>query len=244
MAKGKLLRVGYSQDFFYKIKNLDLDYHCKEGVILKDDLIKNTAVSKKGVKFRFFDPFFYDYMSDIKRGPQIPLPKDLGFIIASTGIGKNSVVVDSGSGSGYLTCSYANIVKKVYSFDVKKENLEIAKKNSEMIGLENIEFKELNIYDNELPIAKETVDLVSLDVPEPKNALKNIFSCLKHGGFLSIYVPCITQVSDFVDSLDENYVLISVNEILNRNWLVQGKKVRPDTRQIGHSGFIVIVRKL
>lgn len=245
-GKGKLQRVGYGLGHYYKIRNVLQDYHCKEGVICKDDLMKNESVSKQGVEFRFFDPCFYDAINDINRGPQIPLPKDLGFIVGFTGIGKNSVVVDSGSGSGYLTCSYANIVKKVYSFDIKLEHLKIAQENAQKLELDNIEFSELNIYDCKVPVKDESVDLVSLDVPEPKRTLDNVKACLKHGGFLSIYVPCITQVQEFVEAvdLDNDFILLTVDEIVDRNWIVSGKKVRPDNRQVGHSGFIAIARKL
>ena len=53
----------------------------------------------------------------LKRGPQVVLPKDIGMIIAYTGVGKESVCVDAGTGSGWLAISLARIAKEVTTYD-------------------------------------------------------------------------------------------------------------------------------
>ena len=47
----------------------------------------------------FIYPRIYRKM---KRGPQVILPKDIGIIIVYSGIDKNSVCVDAGTGSGWM----------------------------------------------------------------------------------------------------------------------------------------------
>ncbi|MBN2881563.1 methyltransferase domain-containing protein [Candidatus Woesearchaeota archaeon] len=243
--KGLIKRIAYSGAKFFRIRTIENDYHSQDGKILKEDLVKDIATTNTGVEFRLFEPNFYDHIHDLNRGPQIPFEKDFGIILAKTGINKDSIVLDSGSGSGYLTCMFASFVKKVYSFDVKEEHLKIATSNAEKLGLKNITFKLLNIYSDVLPI-KTQVDLVSLDVPEPWQALENCSKVLKRGGFISVYVPCITQISEFAENVAkrDDFVLIETLEMLERQWIVSGRKVRPENQQIGHTGFICFVRKI
>lgn len=40
-------------------------------------------------------------MRKLKRGPSIMLPKDIGLIVGYTCLGKDSVVVDAGAGTGF-----------------------------------------------------------------------------------------------------------------------------------------------
>ena len=48
--------------------------------------------------------------SGLKRGPQAMLPKDIGLVIAYSGIGKESIVVDAGAGSAYLALALATTI--------------------------------------------------------------------------------------------------------------------------------------
>lgn len=247
MAKERttIKRVGFHEGHFFNIRTLSEDFHCQFGKIPKSELTKAIATTNTGVQMKLFDPNFLDSISDIKRGPQIPLSKDFGIIVAKTGIGKDSIIVDSGSGSGYLSCMYANIAKKVYSFDINEDHLAIAKNNAEFIGLKNVHFKKLNIYE-EKPEVSEKVDLVSLDLPEPWKALDNVSELLKSGGFLTGYLPCITQVMEFVESVNarDDFVCLDVLEVTQRLWIVDKKRVRPENQQLSHSGFIVFVRRV
>jgi len=51
----------------------------------------------------------------MKRAPQVILPKDIGIIIAYSGVNRESVCVDAGTGSGWLAVGLARIAKKVIS---------------------------------------------------------------------------------------------------------------------------------
>lgn len=249
MAKERITikRVGFYNGHFFNIRSLDEDYHCQFGTIPKNELKNSVGKTNKNVEIKLFEPNFSDHISDIKRGPQIPLTKDFGIIVAKTGIGKESIIVDTGSGSGYFSSMYANIAKKVYSFDLNEEHLSIAEKNAAYVGLKNVQFKRLNIYEEEPDIAeKGNVDLVSLDLPEPWRALNNAVPLLKSGGFITAYLPCITQVSEFVEEVNrrEDLVCLDNLEVTQRIWIVDKKRVRPENQQLSHSGFITFVRKV
>ncbi|MEM4756197.1 MAG: tRNA methyltransferase, partial [Candidatus Woesearchaeota archaeon] len=87
----------------YVVADCSHDYHCSDGFILARDLQKppgSIVFTNTGVSFVLLEPTFLDLYSKIKRKAQtIPL-KDLGMILAYTGVGKESTVVEAGTGSG------------------------------------------------------------------------------------------------------------------------------------------------
>ena len=99
---------------FY-VKDIDEDFHTTFGIISKDDMKKIGVIkSSKGKRFVSVDPNFSDLWEKLTRGPQLMIHKDIGMIMAKCGIGKDSVVVDAGGGTGSLCLTLANVCKKVH----------------------------------------------------------------------------------------------------------------------------------
>src|SRR3989344_3513967 len=88
------------------LKNLKEDFHTQYGYIKAAELKKakpgSTLTTNTGAKLHLIIPSFHDLYQKIGRGPQIIAPKDIGTIIAEAGIGRNTVVLDAGGGSGAL----------------------------------------------------------------------------------------------------------------------------------------------
>ena len=152
-------------------------------------------------------------------------------------------MVDAGSGSGALCCFLANIVKEVTTYEIRGDFIEIVKKNIEFLGLKNIEIKNKSIYEG---IDEKNIDLIVLDLPEPWKAIDAAKNGLKIGGFLVSYSPSIPQNMDFINKInkDEDFVHIKTSEVIERTWEIDGRKVRPRSQQIGHSGFISFARRI
>jgi len=231
---------------FYS-KNLDEDLHTQYGFIKSEDLKKakngDLLRSNTEKEFRVFGPSFIDLYRRIKRDAQIIPLKDIGFIIAETGINKESKVLDAGSGSGALACFLASIAKEIITYEIREDFIEIVRKNIDFLNLKNINIKKIDIFQN---IDDEDVDVVVLDVPEPWKALESCSKALKPGGFLASYSPSIPQVADFVNALkqNENFVYMKTAEITEREWEVEERKVRPKSKGLGHSGFMSFARKV
>lgn len=233
------------QDKFL-IKDESKDFHTKYGFFKKEDLKKKTGskiISNTKKEFTVFDPYFIDLYRKIKRDAQIIPLKDIGLIVAETGINNSSKVVDAGAGSGALCCFLANIVKEVTTYEIREDFIEIVKKNIDFLKLKNIKIKHKSIYES---IDEKNIDLVTLDLPEPWEAIESAKKALKTGGFLVSYSPSIPQSTDFINKInkDENFVHIKTSEILEREWEIDGRKVRPRSQQIGHSGFISFARRI
>src|SRR5271166_665319 len=135
----------------------------------------------------------------LRRGPQVILPKDIGIILAYSGVNKESVCVDAGTGSGWLALSLAMVSKHVYSYEVREDFIAIAEKNRQILNLSNITFKNKDVFKK---IDEKDVDLVTLDMPNSEKALKNAYKALKQGGIVVGYLPHMEQVKKFVDKLN------------------------------------------
>jgi tRNA (adenine57-N1/adenine58-N1)-methyltransferase len=235
------MKVAYTDKRKLYIKDETKDYHSKYGVLKSSQLKKKSAKTNKGVEVSIFDASFTDKFEKMNRGAQIITLKDAGAIIAGTGIGKDSIVIDAGSGSGALACALANIAKKVYTYDNWDEAIDIVKKNIIFFGLTNIEIQKLDVYEKGFP--KKNADLITLDLKEPWLCIEHAYKSLKTGGFLVSYSPNIGQAQELVNR-NNKFLLIKVIEIIERPWVIREQVARPDFTPLGHTGFLTFMRKV
>ncbi|HOI19264.1 MAG TPA: methyltransferase domain-containing protein [Candidatus Woesearchaeota archaeon] len=244
----KLLKSEKGKSFL--LKDFTKDFSTHLGMIRKEDLLKaksgDIIKTNKGEKFLVETPNFYDLFKKIKRKAQIITLKDIGAIIANTLVGPQSFCVDAGSGTGALCCILSRYVKKVVSFDIRKDHQDIAIANANYLGIENIQFRLGNIFEHE-NINEKDVDLLTLDVTTPWEAIKTADKILKVGGFVASYSPSITQNERFVDQINQSKTIEyqKTIEIIEREWEVEGQRVlRPVMRGILHTGFISFAKKI
>lgn len=220
------------------------DYHCQFGILKANDMKKKSGIIKTntGKEFYMFEPTFADLYARKRRSAQIVLKKDIGLIIAETGINKESIVVDAGGGSGALACSLANIAKEVITYEIREEFVKTINENISLLGLTNITVKNKSVS----LISEKNVDLITLDLLEPVKVLTKCSKALKAGGFLIAYMPSVTQVVSFVKAVVKNKSLIYLKtvELIEREWKIEGKIARPEFRMLGHTGFLVFVRRV
>ena len=231
----------------YLITDTSKDVATLYGTISKEDLKKpsGSVVKTKDTnkEFVLLDAAFIDIYKRFRKLPQtIPL-KDIGLIIGETGINKDSIVVDGGVGSGALAAALANVVKQVISYDVREDCIKTAQQNIAAVGLKNITIKQKSLYDG---IEEENADLITLDLPEPWKVIPHAAKALKIGGFIVSYSPSVPQVQDFVTALHKNeqFLYMKTVELIERLWEVEGRRVRPKSTGIGHSGFLTFGRKV
>lgn len=222
----------------------DQDVHTQFGVIKKAAITKaklgSTVTSNTGKAFVVSELTFLDAFRKIKRGPQIIPLKDVGAIIAETGMNKDSKILDAGSGSGALACFLGHLVKSVISYEIRDDFAEIAEGNVKKLGLKNVTIKKKDVYKG---ITGKNLDVIILDLAEPWNAIPHAHTALKPGGFLVNYSPTTPQVADFVNNL-EGFAHLKTIELIEREWEVSGRKVRPKSQGIGHSGFLTFCRRI
>lgn len=184
-----------------------------------------------------------NFLDKAKRGPQIIMPKDAALILAYTGIGPGSKVVDAGAGSGFLAIFLANYVRpgKVVTYENKKRFVKIVKKNIKSSGLSK--FIRLREEDVTKGIKEKNVDLVTLDLKDVKKVIGHSYRALKVGGWLVVYSPHIEQVVTVMKEIKKkNFCETKVVENVVREWKVE-KTTRPKTMGIMHTGFLTFAKK-
>jgi len=191
---------------------------------------------KNKIDFRF-PPL----LQKLKRGPQVILPKDLGAIVAFSGICKESIVVDAGAGSGFSTVFLASIAKKVYSFENREEFFKFASKNIKRSGLNNISLNFESVFEGISKI-EEKIDVINLDLPNPEKIFDSKFNLSDEGCIVS-YLPHTEQVSQFVKSAIEHGFETFTIEVLVREIISREKGTRPQNTGLTHTAYLTFARK-
>ena len=190
-------------------------------------------------------PRLNDYIFKSKRATQILYPKDMAIIASWTDLSHGKKVIEAGTGSGSLSCFIANLIRPdghLYSYDVREESHEIAKKNIEKAGLS--EFVTLQIKDAKLGLEEKDMDVAILDLGDPWTLIKTMKGCLRPGGTLASVSPTINQVEKVVIELqNEGFLEIETLEILMREMEVREGKTRPAMRMVGHTTYLTFARK-
>jgi len=224
--------------------------HTHRGMIAHDDLIGTpwgTQLSTHlGYPLLLFRPSADDLVRDLKRITQIVYPKDAGYILMKMSIGPGCRVVEAGTGSGGLTLVFARQVGstgRVYSYEVRPDMQELARRNLEQLGLsESVEFKLRDVAEG---FDERDADALFLDVPNPWDYLVQAHEALVGGGCFGCILPTTNQVSRLIGALEEtNFGLIEVEELLLRPYKAVPARLRPMDRMVAHTGYLIFARAL
>jgi tRNA (adenine57-N1/adenine58-N1)-methyltransferase len=225
------------------------DLHTDAGYIKKEEIEKSipgdVLKTHLGKKYTVLDANINDYIELMERHCSIILPKDMGVVAAYTGIGCGARVLDAGTGAGASAIFLANLVGLegiVYSYEIREDFAEIAKRNIEGFGLKNVD---VHCQDLSLDLIEQDLDLVFLDLPKPWTVAEKVFNAIKPGGFLATYTPFVDQVMTLNHVLKKvGFSNIEAMECLLRGIEVKSKGTRPKTRMTGHTGYLTFARKL
>ena len=187
-----------------------------------------------------------DIFKGLKRGPQVITWKDASLIAGFTGVGPGYKIVDSGTGSGFLAIFLGNLVRPngfVVSYEKRKDFARIARKNVRKVELEDVvHIKDADIFEG---IDEREVDLVTLDMPEPWNVVRNAVTALKYEGFIVSYLPTVEQVKKFVSECNIYDMKHEMTiECMMRELLIRNESTRPQNKGITHTAYLTFVRKV
>lgn len=224
-------------------------FHTHKGYIQLGDLIGKEygtrIASSMDIEFVALKPNLCDYIFKTNRRTQISYPKDISLIIMYSGIGPGSRVVEAGTGTGALTSAIAHYIQptgRVYSYELRQEFQNNAKRNLERVGLlDYVELKEGDITER---IEEKDLDAVFLDMATPWLVVPHVYTALKGSGMLVSFSPTIDQVVKVVEVLTEyGFVGVETSETLIRFMQVERGKTRPQTVMTGHTGYLTFARK-
>jgi len=238
-----------SKYFIFELKS-GQEFHTHRGIVKHDDLIGCDYGSKieshKGSSFYLLQPGIAELNSTTKRNTQIMYPKDIGYIIMRLNILPGSQVIEAGTGSGGFTQVLASVVGStghVFSYEIREEMHNLAKKNISRLGLtDRVSFIGRNVREG---FDERNVDAIFLDLPNPYDYISQVQEGLKSGGFFGSLLPTTNQVIKLLVALERyNFVFIDVCEISLRFFQAIANKFRPVDRMVAHTGYLIFARSV
>ncbi len=189
------------------------------------------------VPFRVLRPRPTDFFVHAKRSGAPMLPKDIGIVIAYTGMNHEDRVLDAGTGSGVAAIYFGNIAREVKTYEVRPEFAKLAAKNVENARLKNVEVVAADMLE-----ATGEFDVVHLDLTITPAHVEHAFSLLRPGGYLACYTPFLEHTFVALDAATPLFRDVHCYECMERELTRSARGTRPSTR-VAHSGYVTIARK-
>ncbi|BFH73418.1 tRNA (adenine-N1)-methyltransferase [Sulfurisphaera javensis] len=198
-----------------------------------------------GNKAYVLKPSLIDIYNGLKRPSQVLYPKDVAYMIYSSGIQPGDIVLEAGTGSGFLTISLAYYLGekgRVITYDIRQDMQEIAKKNIELLNLtDRVTFKLKDVREG---FEESNVDAIFLDMPDPWNVAKHAYDALKPSGSIVIFVPTTNQIEKVGIALkNSGFIDIHAEELILREYQIKENATRPKNIGVMHTGYIIRGRK-
>lgn len=242
--------VGLRHKSFIFTLEAGKEQHTHRGMLRHDDLIGkpwgSQVFSHNGSPFFLLQPSLPDVLKNTKRATQIMYPKEIGFILVQMGLTPGKRVIEAGTGSGSFTTALAYFLGntgQIYSYEVKAETQEVAKKSIARLGLsERVQFK---VKDISLGFDETDVDAVFLDVANAYDYLHIVKRALKSGGYFGCILPTSNQVIKLLTALRRNdFAFIDVCDVSLKYYKAEPLRFRPTDRMIAHTGYLIFARSV
>ena len=202
-----------------------------------------------GLKFTAFKPLLGDFVLSMPRGATIVYPKDAAMIVGVADVFPGAKVIEAGVGSGALSISLLRAIGshgELSSFERREDFADIARENvSTYFGELPSQWK-LTVGSVQESATDKKYDRVILDMLAPWECVAFASEVLRPGGVFLAYVATTTQLSATAEALKEDgrFTEPLSSETIVRDWHHEGLAVRPMQRMIGHTGFLIVSRRM
>jgi len=217
------------------------DIHTDRGVIRAEDILNSVNGKVKthlGYEFSIREARSEDYFHHFVRTRTPLMPKDIGAIIAYTGLNPSDVVLDAGTGTGILAAFLSTVASKVITCEINPHAARVAMRNFRSFGIRNVE---VLLGDVRKMHFREKFDVITLDLPEVHEVIPHVSSYLEDGGYLVVYSPYIDRAAEAMKAL-RDFTHVRGIELMEREINISKRGIRPHTR-VAHTGYLVIARK-
>ncbi len=197
----------------------------------------DTVLTHSGTSFVIRLPRPTDFFIHGKRSGAPMLPRDIGLVIALTGMNRNDRVLDAGTGSGIAAIYFGGIAREVKTYEAKPDFARIAEKNIQDAHLGNVE-----VITGDVLTAEGPFDIIHFDLLVRPDHVARAHELLVPGGYLACYTPFIEQMMVVMDAAQGLFSEVTTHELIGREMTRTDRGTRPST-SVCHSGYITIARK-
>lgn len=235
----RVILVGEGREYYVRAGTgtLSTDLGRLDLALLVGTSSGDTVTTHIGRTFQVRSPRAIDYFAHASRSGAPMLPKDIGTVIAYTGMNRDDDVLDAGTGSGIAAIFFGGIARSVQTYEVRTEFARQAAKNIEDAGLSNVCVCATDVLE-----ASGLYDIVHLDMQIGEAHIDHAHKLIRPGGFLACYTPFIEQMTQAMDAASRSFAEVHTYEMLEREMTRSARGTRPATR-VGHSGYITIARR-
>ncbi len=228
-------------------------FHTTKGGISHDELIGGpegvVVRSAGGVEYLAIRPLLHDFVVSMPREAAVIYPKDAAQIVMWADIFPGARVLEAGVGSGALTISLLRAIGpagRLTSYERREEFARRAAANVESFYGQTPAAWSLVVGDLVESIGPDPVDRAILDMLAPWECVDAVAQRLTAGGVLCCYVATTTQMGRTMDTLRVHggFTEPHATETTVREWHAEGLAIRPGHGSSGHTGFLVIARRL
>ena len=195
-----------------------------------------------GDEFVVREPRGPDLFDHFERTGAPMMPRDIGLTIGFTGAASEDRVLDAGTGTGVLAAYLGRIGADVVTYERDPEFAEVARENMRLAGVDDA--VEVRTGDVTADLDDLTgFDILTLDTEDAPTVVRRAPDILVSGGFVVVYSPFVEGSRAAVEAAEEASLTdVTTHETIQRRMTFDDRGSRPDTRGVGHTGYLTVAR--
>jgi tRNA (adenine57-N1/adenine58-N1)-methyltransferase len=170
------------------------------------------------------------------------MPRDIGLTIGFTGAAAEDRVLDAGTGTGVLAAYLGRIGADVVTYERDPAFAEVARENMRLAGVDDtVEVRTGDVTDDLDDLTG--FDVLTLDTEDAPAVVERAPDILVSGGFVVVYSPFVEGSRAAVEAAEEASLTdVTTHETIQRRMTFDDRGSRPDTRGVGHTGYLTVAR--
>jgi tRNA (adenine57-N1/adenine58-N1)-methyltransferase len=194
-----------------------------------------------GKSFMVLVPRATDFFTHGKRTGAPMMPKDIGMVMAYTGMSRHDRVLDAGTGSGIAAIFFGGVADTVVTCETREEFSKTAVVNIRDAGLSTVEHRTCDVLD----VSDGPFDVVHLDMMIKPQHVEHAYKLLRCGGYFATYTPFLEQTFCVMDTTQHLFGedVTQTFECVKHELTRSARGTRPSVK-IAHTGYLTIARRL
>ncbi|MFB6103393.1 MAG: methyltransferase domain-containing protein [Haloplanus sp.] len=199
-----------------------------------------------GTEFVVREPRGPDLFDHFERTGAPMMPRDVGLLIGFTGAAAGDRVLDAGTGTGVLAAYLGRIDAEVVTYERDSEFADVARENMRLAGVDDaVDVRTGDVTDELDALSDASFDLLTLDTADAPTVVRRAPDLLVSGGFAVVYSPFVEGSRDAVEAAEEAGLRdVTTYETIQRRMQFDDRGSRPNTRGVGHTGYLTVARLL